>query len=259
MTKTLGFIGTGMIGSGLARLAVAAGLDVVLSNSRGPETLSDLVAELGPRARAATPAEVAEAADLIVATIPFSSHDRLPAAALAGKTVIDTMNYYPDRDGHLAELDSGGATSSELVQRHLADSHVVKAFNSIGFFSLSTAARPAGTGDRSALPIAGDHTAAKAEAARLLDVLGYDAVDIGPLAESWRSEPGTQVYVLPYLPKPPQGLSEQEALGWMFQNPGAPVPSSRVRELTDTAVRVPAGEQSTQTMSAAIQSMIGPN
>src|SRR4051812_47671163 len=115
MTKTLALIGSGYIGSALARLAVAAGLDVVLSNSRGPETLSDLIAELGPQARAATPTEAAQSGDLVVATVPLSAYGKLPAAALAGKTVIDTMNYYPDRDGHIAELDGGNLTSSTLV------------------------------------------------------------------------------------------------------------------------------------------------
>lgn len=108
MTKTLGLIGGGMIGGGLARLAVAAGLHVVLSNSRGPQTLAGLVAELGGHARAATPEEAARAGDLVVATVPLKAYDRLPAAALAGKVVIDTMNYYPDRDGRIAELDTGG-------------------------------------------------------------------------------------------------------------------------------------------------------
>ena len=195
--RTVGFIGSGMIGSAVARLAVAAGLDVVVSNSRGPETLADLVAELGERARAATPEEAAQAGDVVVATIPLRAYPRLSAADLAGRTVIDTMNYYPERDGRLAELEGqaeGGAgpdgrpTSSALVQRHLADSYVVKAFNSIDFRRLATSARPAGAGDRSALPIAGDHAAAKAEVTRLLDVLGYDTVDIGTLADSWRSD-----------------------------------------------------------------------
>ncbi|CAM5270398.1 hypothetical protein SAURM35S_05674 [Streptomyces aurantiogriseus] len=189
MTKTLGIIGAGMIGSTLARLAVDAGLSVVLSNSRDPETLSDLVSELGSRARAATPAEAAQAGDLVVATIPLVAYDKLPAAALAGKTVIDTMNYYPDRDGHIAELDSDELTSSALVQRHLADSHVVKACNNIFFRSLLTLARPADAPDRSALPIAGDDPTAKTDAAELLDTLGYDTVDIGTLADSWRSGP----------------------------------------------------------------------
>ncbi|UUU29797.1 NAD(P)-binding domain-containing protein [Streptomyces sp. CA-210063] len=242
MTKTLGLIGAGNIGSALARLAVAAGLNVVLSNSRRPEALADLVAELGEQARAATPAEAAQAGDLVVATIPLSSYDKLPAAALAGKIVIDTMNYYPDRIGHIAELDAGGLTSSTLVQRHLADSRVVKAFNNIDFVRLFTAARPAGADDRSALPIAGDDTAAKAQVAELLDALGYDAVDTGTLDDSWRSEPGTPVYVQPYLPAQPEGLTDEEMGRWFFEAAGVPVPAAKVRELTETAVRRTAGD-----------------
>ncbi|AXG79571.1 NADPH-dependent F420 reductase [Streptomyces paludis] len=240
MTKTLGLIGAGNIGSALARLAVAAGLDVVLSNSRGPETLADLVTELGPRARAATPAEAAEAGDLVVATVPLSAYDRLPAAALAGKTVIDTMNYYPDRFGPIAALDEAGPAapaSSVLVQRHLAGAKVVKAFNNIDFVRLFTLARPAGAADRSALPIAGDDATAKAEAAALLDVLGYDSVDIGTLADSWRSRPGTPVHVDPYFTaKPATGLSQEEMYGWYVKTPGTPVPAERVAALADAAV-----------------------
>lgn len=238
MTGTLGIIGSGNIGSALARLAVAAGMDVVLSNSRGPETLSELVAELGEHARAATPTEAAEAGDLVVATIPLNVHDQLPAAALAGKIVIDTMNYYSDRVGHIAELDAGKLTSSEMVQRHLADSDVVKAFNNIDFRRLFTLARPAGAPDRSALPIAGADAGAKKQAAGLLDALGYDAVDIGTLADSWRSEPGTPVYVQPYLPTRPKGLNDEESYRWFFEVPGIPVPADRVKELIDAAVRL---------------------
>ena len=237
-SKTLGLIGSGNIGSTLARLAAAAGLDVVLSNSRGPESLSELVAELGGHARAATPAEAARVGDLVVATVPMGAYKALPAAALAGKTVIDTMNYYPDRDGHIAELDSGTLTSARLVQRHLPASAVVKAFNNIDFHRLLTMARPAGAPDRSALPLAGDDETAKAEAARLLDALGYDTVDIGTLADSWRSEPGTPVYVQPYFPaQRPAGMSQEDAYRWYLQTPGVPVAASRVREPAGAAGR----------------------
>ncbi|MEV1243198.1 NADPH-dependent F420 reductase [Nonomuraea sp. NPDC050022] len=242
MTKTLGLIGTGMIGGTLARLAVAAGLNVVLSNSRGPETLADLVTELGGQARAATPAAAAEAGDLVVATVPLHAYEQLPAAALAGKIVIDTMNYYPERDGRIAELDSDELTSSALVQRHLAGSRLVKAFNNIDFHRLSTSARPAGAADRSALPIAGDDPAAKAEVIALLDVLGYDAVDAGSLADSWRVEPGTPVYVQPYFPgQMPEGVGQDEAFRWFFETPGVPVSAAQVKELIDSAVRGVAG------------------
>ncbi|GAA2471662.1 NADPH-dependent F420 reductase [Streptomyces longisporus] len=235
MGRTLAIIGSGMIGAAVARLAVAAELDVVLSNSRGPQTLADLVGELGPRARAGTPAEAARAGDLVVAAIPLKAYDRLPAAALAGRTVIDTMNYYPDRDGRLAELDAGALTSSALVQRHLAESRVVKAFNNIDFRRLFTSARPAGAPDRSALPVAGDDPTAKTEAAALLDALGYDAVDIGTLADSWRTQPGTPVYVQPYMGERPEGLSQEEGQRWFFETPGVPVPAARVKELTAAA------------------------
>ena len=237
MTKTLGIIGSGMIGGALARLAVAAGLDVVLSNSRGPETLTDLVGELGAHARAATPAEAARAGDLVVAAVPLKAYDRLPAADLAGRTVIDAMVFHPQRDGRIAELDAGELTSSALVQRHLTDSRVVKTFATIDFHHLVTLARPAGAADRSALPVAGDEGAAKGEVTALLDLLGYDAVDTGTLADSWRLAPGTPAYVQPYMGERPEGLSQEEAQRWFFQSPGVPVPAARVKELTDAATR----------------------
>jgi predicted dinucleotide-binding enzyme len=240
VTKTLGLIGAGLLGGTLARLAVAAGLDVVLSNSRRPGTLASLVAELGSCARAATPAEAAEAADLVVAAIPLHGYGTLPAAALAGKTVIDAMSYYPQRDGRIAALDNNELTSSALVQRHLADSHVVKACSSITYTSLLALARPFGAPDRSALPIAGDDPGAKARAAALLDTLGYDTVDAGALAGSWCFEPGTPAYALEYQPPGP-GATLEEFQRWLTQTPSVPVPAARIRELLDSAVRGTAG------------------
>ncbi|MEV4482204.1 NADPH-dependent F420 reductase [Micromonospora coxensis] len=200
---TVGLIGSGNIGGTVARLAVAAGHDVVLSNSRGPETLKDLVEELGPRARAATPAEAAAAGDLVVVTIPLRAYREVPVAPLAGKTVLDTNNYYPaERDGHFPELDDESTTTSELLQRHLPESRVVKVFNNIYFAHLLTLARPAGAVDRSALPIAGDDAAAKAEVTAFLDSIGYDAVDAGPLAEGWRFQRDTAAYGLVYAADP---------------------------------------------------------
>src|SRR3954471_22067283 len=141
---TIGLIGSGHIGSTVARLAVDAGHDVVLSNSRAPETLADLVGELGPRARAATPAEAAAAGDVVVVTIPLKAYRDVPVEPLRGKVVIDTNNYYPDRDGHIAELDEESTTTSELLQAHLPESQVVKGFNNIWFEHLATLHRPAG-------------------------------------------------------------------------------------------------------------------
>ncbi|MFE3071410.1 NADPH-dependent F420 reductase [Streptomyces sp. NPDC059247] len=236
MTKTLGIIGSGMIGATVARLARAAGLDVVLSNSRDPRTLDALVAELGPRARAATPADATRAADLVVAAIPLGALDRLPADALAGKTVIDAMNHYPERDGSLPALESGTLTSSELVQRTLPDARVVKALNNVFFAHLASLARPAGAPDRSALPVAGDDPAAVTAAVALLDALGYDSVLYGTLADSWRSEPGTPVQASPYA-QPPAAADGPEAWDWIFHAPAAPAPATRIRALLDTTTR----------------------
>ena len=191
---TIGLIGAGHIGSQLARLAAAHGHDVVLSNSRGPETLSGLVAELGPSARAATPSEAAAAGDLVVVTIPLKSIDTVPVGPLANKVVIDTNNYYPQRDGHIPELDNETLTTSELLQRHLPASRVVKAFNHIQAAALTAEAQPAGTQNRRALAIAGDDAAAKAAVAKLIDQFGFDVVDLGSLSESWRIQRDTPGY-----------------------------------------------------------------
>jgi 8-hydroxy-5-deazaflavin:NADPH oxidoreductase len=197
---TVGFIGSGHIGSTVARLSVAAGYRVILSNSRGPETLRELAGELGSLAVAATAEQAAGGGDIVVVTIPFHAYQSVPAAPLAAKPVIDTCNYYPQRDGQLAELDSGSVTSSGLIQRHLAAARVVKAFNNIFYQHLLSLSRPPGAADRSFLPIAGDDVDAKAEVTTFLDAIGYGAVDVGPLAESWRQEPGTPVYGTPYGP-----------------------------------------------------------
>lgn len=195
---TWGFIGSGNIGSTVAKLAVDAGHDVVMSNSRGPETLADLVSELGPRARAATAADAASAADIVVVTIPLKAYEDVPVDALRGKIVIDTMNYYPGRDGQIGALDDGSTTSSELLQAHLPESRVVKGFNNIYFGHLAALARPSGDQERSALTIAGDDGDAKAEVADLFDQIGYDVVDLGPLSEGWRVQPDTPAYGLMY-------------------------------------------------------------
>jgi predicted dinucleotide-binding enzyme len=197
---TVGIIGSGMIGGTVARLSVAAGHRVVLSNSRGPETLTELVAELGPLATAATAGPAAEAGDLVVVSVPVKAFAEIPAKPLAGKPVLDTGNYYPQRDGQVEELDTGALTSSGLLQRYLPDAHVVKVFNNIFFKHLLSLARPSGAADRTALPIAGDDEAAKQQVTAYLDSIGYDAVDTGPLAESWRQEPGTPAYGTPYGP-----------------------------------------------------------
>jgi predicted dinucleotide-binding enzyme len=173
---------------------VAHGYKVVLSNSRGAESLKTLVAALGPPARAGTPADAARAGDLVAVTIPFKNYRSVPVVPLAGKIVIDTNNYYPQRDGRIRELDDGSKTSSELLQAHLPTSKVVKAFNHLYAAEITTTGKPAGAPDRRALVVAGDDPEAKSVVSRLIDELGFDVVDAGPLKESWRIQPGTPGY-----------------------------------------------------------------
>ncbi len=220
---TVGFIGSGKIGGTVARLAVAAGYDVVVSNSRGPDTLADLVASLGQRARAASAAAAAEAGELVVVSVPFKAHRDLPADQLAGKVVLDTNNYYPQRDGHFAELDSGAVTSAELEQRHLGTARLVKVFNNIYVEHLAALPRPAGAADRTALTIATDDADAASTTVAFLDAIGYDTVEVGPLSESWRVEPDTPAYGVPY---------------GSFDNPnGTPASAAAVRAAVAAATR----------------------
>jgi len=191
---TIGIIGVGHIGSQIARLAVANGYNVVISNSRGPETLSALIAELGPRARAATAVEAAKAGDIVVVSVPLKNYRQIPVEPLAGKTVVDTDNYYPQRDSHIPELDNESTTTSELLQAHLPTSKVVKAFNHIYAAELTTDGKPAGTKNRRALVIAGDDNEAKARVSHLLVQFGFDTVDAGPLKEGWRIQRDTPGY-----------------------------------------------------------------
>ncbi|WP_104091049.1 NADPH-dependent F420 reductase [Arthrobacter sp. GMC3] len=193
---TIGIIGAGHIGSQIARKAVQLGYDVVISNSRGPETLSELVAELGPNARAATAQEAAAAAEFAVVTVPFKHYLQVPAAPLAGKVVIDTNNYYWERDGRIPALDDGQATTSGLLQEHLKDSQVAKGFNHIGAPDITTTGTVSGTENRRALATASDHEEAASLVTRLYDEFGFDTVNIGPLSESWRVERDRPAYVV---------------------------------------------------------------
>jgi predicted dinucleotide-binding enzyme len=192
--STFGIIGAGHIGSQVARLAIAQGDDVVIANSRGPETLAGLVAELGPRARAATAEEAAEAADVAVVSVPLRAYRDIPVEPLAGKVVLDTNNYYWERDGHIEALDRGEATVSGLLQEHLPTSKVAKAFSHITAATITTDGTPAGTENRRALATASDHPEAVDVVTRFYDAAGFDTVDIGPLSESWRVERDRPAY-----------------------------------------------------------------
>ncbi len=191
---TIGIIGAGNIGSQVARAALTAGYDVVIANSRGPETLAGLIDELGPKATAGTAVEAAVAGDVVVVTVPLKAVDQLPAEALAGKIVLDTNNYYFERDGHIDALDKGETTTSEIVQKHLPTSRIAKAFNHINAAEITTDGSPAGTPGRRALATAGDDAEAVAFVTAFYDELGFDTVNIGPLSESWRVERDRPAY-----------------------------------------------------------------
>lgn len=191
----IGIIGAGNIGSNLTRRLTAIGHTVAVANSRGPETLADLAAATG--ATAVPAAEAARDADLVVVTIPERAVPDLPAGILDGRRpgapVIDTGNYYPQqRDGLIAAIEDG-LTESQWVAEQLGVS-VVKAFNGIYADNINAKARPAGSPDRLALPVAGDDSGAKRVVMALIDEMGFDPVDAGTLAESWRQQPGTPVY-----------------------------------------------------------------
>ena len=192
----IGIIGSGNIGANAARLFVRAGHEVALSNSRGGQGLEALVAEFGGKAHATTIEDAANFGEVILIAIPFGKYKTLPSEAFKAKVVIDTGNYYPERDGKFAELDQDETTSSELMSSHLKEARLVKGFNTIYFKHLATqgdSSRP--LEERRAIFIAGDDTGAKEVVARLIEEIGFAAVDTGFLHEGGRSQqPGTAVY-----------------------------------------------------------------
>lgn len=191
----IGIIGAGHIGATLARHFVSAGHQVGISNSRGPESLRELENELGERGHAMTADEAARFGDIVVVSIPFKNFRDVPVEPLAGKVVIDTMNYYPSRDGHFEGLDDDTTTSSEMLAQHLRDAYVVKAFNAIRWDSLRDKAHPGADQAHVGIPISGDDEAAKQEVDDLIAEIGFDGVDAGTLAAGGRKhQPGSPVY-----------------------------------------------------------------
>jgi 8-hydroxy-5-deazaflavin:NADPH oxidoreductase len=192
---TIGIIGAGHVGENIAKAAIANGYDVILSNNQGPASLAGLVKELGPHARAATPEEAAEDCDFAVVAIPITTIDQVPVEPLAGKVVISTINYFPDRLGHIPDIDSGATTAPGLLQRHLPKSKVVRAFSMLDAADMSGDGHPAGDPKRRALALAGDDPDANALVAKLYNQFGFDALDIGSLDESWRVDFGQKAFV----------------------------------------------------------------
>jgi 8-hydroxy-5-deazaflavin:NADPH oxidoreductase len=192
---TIGIIGSGHVGSNLAKAALAHGYSVVVSNSQGPDSLAGLVADLGPGASAATPEQASRAADFAIVAIPVTTIDQVPIEPLAGKVVLATINYFPQRDGHIADIDEGRVSVPGLLQRHLPASKVVRAFSMLNAADMSGDGHPPGDLKRRAIALAGDDQQAKDLVARLYDEFGFDAVDLGGLDESWRVDPGQKAFV----------------------------------------------------------------
>jgi hypothetical protein len=191
----IGVIGAGQVGATLARLFVAVGHDVAVANSRGPQTLRDLDHDLGDRGHADTAEGAARFGEVIVVAVPFGRYREVPVEPTAGKVVVDANNYYPARDGHIPELDEDRSTSSELLQEHLPQARVVKAFNAIRWDHLRDLARPGGQVVQYGVPISGDDEAAKRTVAELVRELGFEPVDAGSLAGGGRRhQPGAPVY-----------------------------------------------------------------
>lgn len=191
----LGILGAGLIAQAVATLAQRHGYAVMVSNARGPQTLLEVTRTLG--CQAGTPEQAAAFGDQVLVAIPFHAIGSVPAAWCTGKTVMDATNYYPGRDGVDPALDAMQDTSGQVLARRLTGARVVKVFNAIMARDIVPHARPAGAQDRRALPVAGDDATARAWVTGFLDTIGYDAVDTGPMAESWRFERGMPAYCIP--------------------------------------------------------------
>jgi predicted dinucleotide-binding enzyme len=195
----VGIVGSGKIGATTARLFAKAGHEVAVSNSRGPESLASLVEEIGPRARAATVEEAADFGEVVLVAMPFFAYETLPADRLSGKVVVDAMNYYAGRDG---EINFNGLSSTEAVARHLPDSRLVKAFNTMYYETLRTEGRPsAPEEERLVLFVAGDDGEAKALVSQLNEEIGFAPVDTGSLSDGRKQEPGSPIYNVPMKPE----------------------------------------------------------
>ena len=199
----IGIIGAGFVGRSVAQKAVEAGHEAMLSNSRGPQSLFSMKSALG--CAVGTVDEAIAFGEVIVLAIPLAAYGALPPEGFRGKIVIDAINYYHERDGHIEALDRGETTTSEMIAAHLPGARVIKAFNAIRMIDLDVAGRPEGAADRLALPLAGDDAEAKAVIAELYHQFGFDSVDAGSLSEGWRFERDRPAYC---NLKPKQALAE---------------------------------------------------
>ena len=192
----IGIIGAGNIGANAAKLFVKAGHEIAIANSRGAETLKDLVAELGENAQAVSIEEAAKFSEIVFISIPFGKYQTLPPNAFDSKIVVDSNNYYPDRDGSFTELDENKTTSSEMLAEHLRGARIVKGFNTIWFEHLKTQGDMSlPSEERRAIFIASDDAEAKKKVARLIEEIGFAAVDTGDLRDGGATQqPDTAIY-----------------------------------------------------------------
>jgi 8-hydroxy-5-deazaflavin:NADPH oxidoreductase len=193
---TIGVIGAGRIGRYFSLTAIAHGYDIAIANRRGPETLSDVIGELGPNARPVTVTEAARSSDFALVAVPLPATARLPAGVFAGKVVVTASNYIVDRDGHIPEIDSGVLTVPQYEQAHLSRSRLVRAFNIIDHRQILSDGTPEGTPDRRALAYAADDPDAGKLVADLYNEFGFDAVDAGGLADAWRLDVDQPTFVV---------------------------------------------------------------
>jgi len=193
---TIGVIGAGHIGRSFSLAAIARGYEIVIANNSGPETLGELVAELGPKARAATAADAAATGTFAILAIPLAGAAALPVNPLAGKVVFTTCNYFAKRDGPIAEIDSGELTVPQYLQARLPTSKLVRASNHLDAAAIASDGTPPGTLNRRALGYAGDDPGAKKFAADLYEEFGFDAIDVGGLADAWRLDVDQPTFVV---------------------------------------------------------------
>ena len=194
--KVIGILGAGRVGTAIARRALAAGYEVRIASSRAPAEIALVLQFVAPGAIAATTAELVAASDIIVLALPLSKYRSLDPAALAGKIVVDAMNYWAPTDGTLPEFE-GAPSSAEVIADFLPDARLLRSFNHMGYHEIDGEARPAGDPDRRAMALAGDDAGARAVLAGVIDRLGFDPVDAGPLRAARGFAIGTPIFGAP--------------------------------------------------------------